>query len=95
MAFVNTRTGVMLARCFCLVALIAALGACATAPKTPPVGAEEPDKFLYEHGSEGMGMRLAICLSIIEAHGGGYGRARTSRGLQPPRPTTRSARSRS
>jgi outer membrane protein assembly factor BamD len=54
MAFVHTRTRVMLARCFCLVALIAALGACASAPKTPPPGAEEPDKFLYEHGSNAL-----------------------------------------
>ncbi len=54
MAFVHTRTRVMLARCFCLAALLAALGACASASKTPPPGAEEPDKFLYEHGSEAL-----------------------------------------
>ncbi|MDQ3418859.1 MAG: outer membrane protein assembly factor BamD [Acidobacteriota bacterium] len=54
MAFVHTRTRIVLARCFCLVALLAAASACASAPKGPPVGAEEPDKFLYEHGSEAL-----------------------------------------
>jgi len=51
MAFVSTRTRVIVARCLCLVALLAAAGACASAPKGPPVGAEEPDKFLFEYGS--------------------------------------------
>ncbi|MBA3639082.1 MAG: outer membrane protein assembly factor BamD, partial [Acidobacteria bacterium] len=36
------------------MALLAAASACASAPKGPPVGAEEPDKFLYEHGSEAL-----------------------------------------
>ena len=51
MAFVSTRARMIAARLICLVALLAAAGACASAPKGPPVGAEEPDKFLYEHGS--------------------------------------------
>jgi outer membrane protein assembly factor BamD len=54
MAFVNTRRRVVLARCLCLLALLAAASACASAPKGPPVGAEEPDKFLYEHGTEAL-----------------------------------------
>ncbi len=54
MAFVHTRTRLVLARCFCLVVLLAAASACASAPKGPPVGAEEPDKFLHEHGSEAL-----------------------------------------
>ncbi len=52
MAFVSTRTRVIVARYLCLVALLAAASACASAPKSPPVGAEEPDKFLYDHGSK-------------------------------------------
>ncbi|HVJ26102.1 MAG TPA: outer membrane protein assembly factor BamD, partial [Vicinamibacterales bacterium] len=31
--------------------LLAAASACSSAPKSPPVGAEEPDKFLHEHGN--------------------------------------------
>lgn len=54
MAFVLTRTRIGLARCICVVALLAAASACASAPKGPPAGAEEPDKFLYEHGSEAL-----------------------------------------
>jgi outer membrane protein assembly factor BamD len=50
MAFVSTRARVILARAFCLVVLAALLGACASGPKRPPVGAEEPDKYLFEYG---------------------------------------------
>lgn len=57
MAFVNTRARMMAARALCLVALLAAAGACASAPKGPPVGAEEPDKFLFEHGSTALSAR--------------------------------------
>ena len=53
MAFVSTRARMIIARSFCLVALLAA-AACASAPKTPPVGAEEPDKFLFEHGTDAL-----------------------------------------
>ena len=54
MAFVNVRARVIVARLLCLVALLAAAGACASAPKGPPVGAEQPDKFLFEHGSKAL-----------------------------------------
>ena len=50
MAFVHTRARLIVARALCLVALAALAAACATGPKRPPVGAEEPDKFLYEFG---------------------------------------------
>jgi outer membrane protein assembly factor BamD len=51
MAFVSTRARMIAARSLCLVALLAAATGCASAPKGPPVGAEEPDKFLFEHGT--------------------------------------------
>jgi outer membrane assembly lipoprotein YfiO len=54
MAFVSTRARMTAARVICLVALLAAASACASAPKGPPVGAEEPDKFLFEHGTEAL-----------------------------------------
>ena len=31
-----------------------ALGACASAPRTPPTGTPDPDKFLYERGTEAL-----------------------------------------
>ena len=57
MAFVSTRARLIAARLLCLVALAAIVPACATGPKRPPVGAEEPDKFLFEHGSEALNAR--------------------------------------
>ncbi len=51
MAFVSTRARLIVARSLCLLALAALAPACASAPKKPPVGAEEPDKFLFEHGT--------------------------------------------
>lgn len=54
MAFVSTRARLIVARCICLLALAAVTGACASGPKRPPVGAEEPDKFLWEHGSKAL-----------------------------------------
>ena len=57
MAFVSTRARLIVARCICLLALAAVAGACASGPKRPPVGAEEPDKFLWEHGSKALGER--------------------------------------
>lgn len=57
MAFVSTRARLIVARCLCLLALAVAAGACASAPKRPPVGAEEPDKFLWEHGSKALSDR--------------------------------------
>ena len=56
MAFVSTRARLCAARFFCVLALIAG-AACASGPKKPPVGAEEPDKFLYEHGTEALNKR--------------------------------------
>jgi len=41
-----------------LVALLGALGAaCSSAPKTPPTGTPEPDKFLFDRGSESLNAR--------------------------------------
>jgi len=57
MAFVSTRARLIVARCLCLVALAALASACASGPKRPPVGAEEPDKFLYDHGSTALNER--------------------------------------
>lgn len=57
MAFVSTRARLIAARLICLAALLAAASACASAPKKPPVGAEEPDKFLFEHGTEALNDR--------------------------------------
>lgn len=54
MAFVSTRARLIVARCLCLLALAAVAGACASGPKRPPVGAEEPDKFLWEHGAKAL-----------------------------------------
>ena len=50
MAFVSTRAGVIVVRALCLAACAALVTACASGPKKPPVGAEEPDKFLFEYG---------------------------------------------
>jgi outer membrane protein assembly factor BamD len=35
-----------------VVALLAAIAACASGPKRPPTGTPEPDKFLFERGTE-------------------------------------------
>ena len=53
----NTRTRQIVARIVCVVALMMGAGACASGPKKPPVGAEDPDKFLFDHGSEALGKR--------------------------------------
>lgn len=57
MAFVSPRARLIVARSLCLVALAAFAPACASDPKKPPVGAEEPDKFLFEHGSTALNDR--------------------------------------
>ena len=36
----------------CAIVALAALSACATGPRRPPVGTPEPDKFLFERGTE-------------------------------------------
>jgi len=44
-----------------VLALAALAGACATgAPKKPPTGTAEPDKFLYDHGTENLGRKRWI-----------------------------------
>jgi outer membrane protein assembly factor BamD len=57
MALVSSRARVILARLLCLVALAAFVPACASGPKRPPVGAEQPDKFLWEHGYQALNER--------------------------------------
>lgn len=57
MAFVRNRARLIAARSIGLVALAAVLSACASGPKRPPVGAEEPDKFLWEHGTQALNER--------------------------------------
>jgi outer membrane protein assembly factor BamD len=39
------------------VLLLAAAAACATGPKKPPVGTLEPDKFLFERGTEALNQK--------------------------------------
>ncbi len=57
MAFVSSRARLIAVRLLCLVALAALVPACASGPKRPPVGAEEPDKFLWEHGYQALNER--------------------------------------
>jgi outer membrane protein assembly factor BamD len=44
-------------RIVCVLAVLMGAGACASGPKKPPVGAEEPDNFLFDHGSEALTKR--------------------------------------
>ena len=53
MAFVCSRAGVTAARLCIVVALLVA-AACGGAPKRPPSGALEPDKFLFENGTKAL-----------------------------------------
>jgi outer membrane protein assembly factor BamD len=57
MAFVSTRARLKLTRSVCLLALAVLITACASGPKRPPVGSEEPDKFLFEHGTKSLNDR--------------------------------------
>jgi outer membrane protein assembly factor BamD len=52
MAFDNTRAPIRGARSLVWILVLAALSACASGPKRPPVGTLEPDKFLFERGTE-------------------------------------------
>lgn len=52
MAFDHTRTSLRAVRSLVCIALIAVLSACASGPKRPPVGTLEPDRFLFERGTE-------------------------------------------
>jgi outer membrane protein assembly factor BamD len=57
MAFVSTCARLMAARGIVVLVLAVLGAACASGPKQPPVGAEEPDKFLFEHGSTALNDR--------------------------------------
>lgn len=54
MAFVHTGARLIAARTIWVLVLLAAASACASAPKTPPVGSEEPDRFLWERGTDAL-----------------------------------------
>lgn len=55
MAFEHTCARVT--RAFVALSLIVAAAACSTAPKRPPVGTLEPDKFLWERGTASLNER--------------------------------------
>jgi outer membrane protein assembly factor BamD len=52
MAFDYTRAPMRGARSFVWIVIALTLSACASGPKKPPVGTLEPDKFLWERGTE-------------------------------------------
>ncbi len=52
MAFDYTRAPLKRARSFVWLVILCMLPACASGPKKPPVGTLEPDKFLWERGTE-------------------------------------------
>jgi len=52
MAFDNTRAPVKWGRSLVWVLVMAFVSACASGPKKPPVGTLEPDKFLWERGTD-------------------------------------------
>lgn len=52
MAFDNTRAPISGARSLVWILVLVALSACSSGPKRPPVGTLEPDKFLFERGTE-------------------------------------------
>jgi outer membrane protein assembly factor BamD len=52
MAFDYPRAPIRGARSFVWILVLVALSACASGPKRPPVGTLEPDKFLFERGTE-------------------------------------------
>ena len=50
-----------IARLTVIIALAALVGACASGgQKKPPVGAPDPDKFLFDRGSESLGRKKWI-----------------------------------
>jgi outer membrane protein assembly factor BamD len=60
MAFDNTRARLRAAlsiRTFAALALLVVAAACSSAPKRPPVGTLEPDKFLWERGTDALNDR--------------------------------------
>ena len=52
MAFDYPRASIRGARSLVWILVLVALSACASGPKRPPVGTLEPDKFLWERGTE-------------------------------------------
>jgi outer membrane assembly lipoprotein YfiO len=52
MAFDHTRTPLKWARSLVWILVVAFVSACASGPKKPPVGTLEPDKFLWERGTD-------------------------------------------
>jgi outer membrane protein assembly factor BamD len=52
MAFDHPRARLVRARLFVWMLILAVASACSSGPKKPPVGTLEPDKFLWERGSE-------------------------------------------
>ena len=52
MAFDNTRAPVKWGRSLVWILVMAFVSACASGPKKPPVGTLEPDKFLWERGTD-------------------------------------------
>src|SRR6476620_10903341 len=52
MAFDHTRAPMKGARSFVWIVMLLALSACSSGPKKPPAGTLEPDKFLWERGTE-------------------------------------------
>lgn len=52
MAFDYTRAPMKGARSLVWIVMLLVASACASGPKKPPVGTLEPDKFLWERGSE-------------------------------------------
>ena len=52
MAFDHPRARIIRARLFVAMLILAVASACASGPKKPPVGTLEPDKFLWERGTE-------------------------------------------
>lgn len=57
MAFDYTRAPVKWARSLVWILVVASMSACASGPKRPPVGTLDPDKFLWERGTEELNKR--------------------------------------
>jgi outer membrane protein assembly factor BamD len=57
MAVDHTRAPVNPARLIVWILLLVSLSACASGPRRPPVGTLEPDKFLFERGTEELDKR--------------------------------------
>ena len=57
MAFDYTRAPLKWARSLVCILIVASVSGCASGPKKPPVGIQEPDKFLAERGTEELNKR--------------------------------------